>query len=213
MTRPDLTHVYFLLDRSGSMTTIKTDIETGFAAFVNEQRHAPGECRVTLAQFDQSYEVVYANRPVADIPPLKLVPRGTTALLDAMGTLITTAGEQLAALPENDRPSTVVLAIMTDGQENSSHDWNRATVSTLVKQQAGEYGWQFLYMGADQDAIEVGTSLGINAEHSVTYARGNSGLALSSISSRVATLRTTRRTDPAAVMSGYTDAERRDLGQ
>ena len=124
MTRSDLTHLYFLLDRSGSMQSIKSDIEGGFAAFVDEQRKAPGECLANLSQFDDVYEVVYADRPLADVPPLDLQPRNMTALHDAMGRLITDAGAKLAAIPEDERPGTVIVAIMTDGLENASQEWH-----------------------------------------------------------------------------------------
>ena len=92
MTDATLTHLYFLLDRSGSMQSIKADTEGGFAAFMDEQRTGEGSCRVTLAQFDNAYDVVYRDVPVADVPALDLQPRGSTALLDAMGRLITDAG-------------------------------------------------------------------------------------------------------------------------
>lgn len=105
MTDQNLTHIYLLLDRSGSMQSIKTDTEGGFAAFVEEQKRTDGECRVTLAQFDNHYDVVYADRPIADVPPLELQPRGSTALLDAMGKLITDAGARLADLPDDRRPA------------------------------------------------------------------------------------------------------------
>ena len=136
MTRSDLTHLYFLLDRSGSMQSIKSDIEGGFAAFVDEQRKGAGECRATLAQFDDVYEVVYADRPIADVPPLDLQPRNMTALHDAMGRLITDAGARLAALPESQRPGTVIVAIMTDGLENASKEWTGASIKALVSQQS-----------------------------------------------------------------------------
>src|SRR4051812_37552312 len=120
MTRSDLTQLYLLLDRSGSMQSIKSDIEGGFAAFDEEQRAAAGQCRATLAQFDDVYEVVYPARPGADAPPLELQPRNMTALHDAIGRLVTDAGQTLAALPEDERPGTVIVAIMTDGLENAS---------------------------------------------------------------------------------------------
>ena len=137
MTRSDLTHLYFLLDRSGSMQSIKSDIEGGFAAFVDEQRKGAGECRATLAQFDDVYELVYADRPLVDVPPLDLQPRNMTALHDAMGRLITDAGASLAALPEDQRPGTVIVAIMTDGLENASKEWTGAAIKALVEQQTG----------------------------------------------------------------------------
>jgi hypothetical protein len=211
MTRSDLTHIYFLLDRSGSMQSIKPDTEGGFAAFVEEQRGAPGECRVTLAQFDNEYEVVYADRPLAEVPALDLQPRGSTALHDAMGRLVTDAGTALAALPEDQRPGTVIVAVMTDGMENASKEWHAPAVKALVSQQSEAYGWQFLYMGADQDAIEVGQSLGVSRDTSVTYARGKAGAAMASASEKVKKLREDRVASPAARMTGYTSEERSSL--
>ncbi|WP_223163662.1 vWA domain-containing protein [Nocardioides humilatus] len=217
MTRADLTHLYFLLDRSGSMQSIKADTEGGFTAFIDEQRKVPGECRVTLAQFDNAYEVVYSDRPVADVPRLVLEPRGSTALLDAMGRLITTAGKDLAALAEDERPGTVIVAVMTDGYENASQEWTHPAIKALVEQQTADYAWQFLYMGADQDAIEVGTSLGVSAGASVTYGRGKTSAALSMNAGKIAKLRSDRAMAPAGspppMMDAYSDAERAELAE
>lgn len=212
MTDHNLTHIYLLLDRSGSMQSIKTDTEGGFAAFVEEQKRTPGECRVTLAQFDNHYDVVYADRPIADVPPLELQPRGSTALLDAMGKLITDAGTGLAALPEERRPGTVIVAIMTDGYENASQEWTHPAIKALVEQQTGRFGWEFLYMGADQDAIEVGRNIGIKADNSVTYGRGKSQEVMASASGKISHVRTARAAgDVAAAMPQFTEEERRDL--
>jgi hypothetical protein len=128
-----------------------------------------------------------------------------------MGTLITDAGAELAELPENERPGTVIVAIMTDGKENSSNEWNHPGIKALVEQQTGEYSWQFLYMGADQDAIEVGSSLGVNAEHSVSYGRDNTAELLATTSGKVRSYRKARMNDPDAVMVGYTAEERSSL--
>ena len=213
MTRSDLTHIYFLLDRSGSMQSIKSDTEGGFAAFVEEQKRAPGDCRVTLAQFDHEYEVVYSRVPVAAVPPLALQPRGRTALLDAMGRLVTDAGAELAALPEDERPGTVIVAVMTDGLENASGEWTHAAIKSLVEQQTSAYAWQFMYMGADQDAIEVGASLGVHADHSVTYARGKAGAAMRVKSQKIREWRQAREADPAAPMPAFTTEERTRLAE
>lgn len=213
MTRSDLTHLYFLLDRSGSMQSIKSDIEGGFAAFVDEQRAGDGECVATLAQFDDVYEVVYTDRPVADVPPLDLRPRNMTALHDAMGRLVTDAGARLAALPEDQRPGTVVVAVMTDGLENASTEWHAPQVKALVEQQTRDYGWQFLYMGADQDAVEVGIGLGIAAASSVTYSRGKAKEAMAVSAGKIRRLRTDRMTAPAAAMPAFTEEERRSLAE
>jgi hypothetical protein len=212
MTRADLTHLYFLLDRSGSMQSIKSDIEGGFAAFIEEQRKAPGECRVTLAQFDDQYDVVYSGRSLADVPPLDLQPRNMTALLDAMGRLITSAGAELAALPDSERPGTVIVAIMTDGLENASHEWTHPAIKALVEQQTKDYDWQFMYMGADQDAVEVGKGLGVAADASVTYSRGKSRAAMSMAGAKLSAYRAAKAAAPAGapapVMEAFTAEER-----
>jgi len=189
MTDNTLTHLYFLLDRSGSMHSIRTDTMGGFDAFIEEQRSTPGRGLVTLAQFDDAYAEVYVDRDLVDVPPLALAPRGSTALLDALGRLITTAGERLAALPEEDRPGSVVVGVMTDGQENASREWSHPQIKALIEQQTRDYGWQFLYLGADQDAIEEGSKMGFAAEKSMTYARGKTKESLAHLSTNIGAYR------------------------
>ncbi|MDP9318543.1 MAG: VWA domain-containing protein, partial [Actinomycetota bacterium] len=172
MTDQNLSHIYFLLDRSGSMTSIRTETIAGFDAFIAEQRKVLGKCCVTLAQFDDHYEEVYADRDVAAVPTLGLTPRGSTALLDALGRLIVTAGERMAAMPEEARPGSVVVGVMTDGYENASQDWTHERIKALTDQQTRQYGWEFLYLGADQDAIEEGSKMGFAASKSMSYGRG-----------------------------------------
>lgn len=209
MTDPKLTRIAFLLDRSGSMQSIKTDIEGGFDAFIADQLRNPGECTVTLAQFDNVYDVVYTRTPLRDVPPLDLQPRGSTALLDAIGRLVTDMGAEFAALPESQRPGTVIVAIMTDGMENSSREWTHAAVKALIEQQTKQYDWQFLYMGADQDAIEVGSSIGIDRERAVTYGRGKSKEAMRATSANISAYRHAKAANPGAVLGGYTAAQRK----
>lgn len=190
MTNPDLTHIEFLLDRSGSMSSIKSDIEGGFDAFVADQKTHAGRTTVSLAQFDDHYEQVYTATDVHDVPALDLVPRGTTAMLDAIGRSITALGARLSALAEDQRPGTVIFAIMTDGLENASKEFTRAAVKALITQQEQVYNWQFLYMGADQDAIEVGAEIGIRADRSLSYGRGKSREAFAAQSKLARNLRT-----------------------
>ncbi|HEY9312385.1 vWA domain-containing protein [Williamsia sp.] len=213
MTDQNLTWIVFLLDRSGSMQSIKSDTEGGFAAFIAEQHTATGQCAVTLAQFDDDYEVVYSGLPVSEVPALNMAPRGTTALLDAMGRLITDTGQKLSALPEDKRPGSVVVAIMTDGMENASHEWTHSTIKSLVEQQTKDYGWQFLYMGADQDAIEVGARLGVSRDHAVTYSRGNADAVMGASSANLAAFRDARLASPTASMPGYTEEQRSSAGE
>jgi len=115
---------------------------------------------------------VYVDQDVHEIPTLDLTPRGSTALLDALGRLIVTAGERLAALPEDKRPGSVVVGVMTDGYENASRDWTHERIKALIELQTREYHWEFLYLGADQDAIEEGSKMGFAAATSMSYSRG-----------------------------------------
>lgn len=213
MTNPNLTHLYFLLDRSGSMQSIREDTVGGFDAFIAEQRSHPGECRVTLAQFDDRYDVVYTDQPIQDVPSLDLQPRGMTALLDAIGRLVSDAGVRLASLPESERPGTVIVGIMTDGLENASKEWTHQAVKTLIEQQSQAYSWEFLYLGADQDAIEVGTALGVPATRSMTYSRASSRAAMASTSAMVGRVRAARASGAETADIGYTAQEREASGR
>lgn len=211
MPNQNLTLIAFLLDRSGSMQSIKSDVVGGFDAFLTEQRAGDGECRVTLAQFDDEYEVVYHAVPVGEVPALELNPRGMTALLDSMGKLITDTTAEIAALGEDDKPGSVIVAIMTDGMENSSHEWSRPAIKSLVEQQTSQFGWQFLYMGADQDAVEVGMDLGVKAEQAVTYGRGKSREAMAAMSGNVRGYRNAKMVDAEAAMPGFSEDQRSEL--
>jgi uncharacterized protein YegL len=162
MTKPNSTEIVFVLDRSGSMQDIAKDMEGGFNEFIKQQKTVPGECSVTLVQFDTEYEVVYAGTALDKVPALKLEPRGMTALLDAVGTAVQTTGLRLSLLPENQRPSKVIVVVLTDGQENSSKEYTSARVADMIKLQREKYQWDFVFLGADLNAIEVAAKLNIN---------------------------------------------------
>lgn len=216
MTDSALTHVYVLLDRSGSMSSIADDTVGGFAAFVREQQSVAGRCRLSLAQFDDSYERVYAAVDIHDVPALDLQPRGSTALHDAMVRLIGEAGTELGSLPEDQRPGTVLVAVLTDGHENSSREATAAMVKALVGQQQRQWGWQFTYLGANQDAVLTAGGLGIKAEDALTYAAGNVDAAFSVQSAKTRRLREARiggaSMADAAAAAAYTAEERRSAG-
>ena len=211
MSNPKLTHLVFLLDRSGSMQSIASDVVGGFEAFVAEQRTGEGLCTATLAQFDNEYEVVYRGIAIGQVPPLALFPRGMTALHDSMGKLITDTAAEINALPEDNKPGTVIVAIMTDGLENASREWRQADIKALVEQQTNDHGWEFLYMGADQDAVEVGRDLGVKEGLAVTYARGKSRDTMLTVSENVRGYRNARMEDACAVMPEFTDTQRKHL--
>jgi uncharacterized protein YegL len=169
MTNPDRRLVVVILDRSGSMQRVKTDTEGGLKAFLDAQTEAPGHTTVSLYQFDDQYDVVYESKPLADVPPYRLLPRGATALFDAIGRTVAAVGEQLAALPEDNRPAEVIVVILTDGQENASREYTRAAVKGAITRQQEKFGWKFVFLGADQDAFAVSGAMGIGRDQTLSY--------------------------------------------
>ena len=213
MTDPTYTDITMVLDRSGSMQSIKDDTIGGFDAFISEQRRLPGRCTVSLVQFDNLYEEVYTGRDLADVPSLTLVPRGSTAMLDAIGRAVNATGARLAAMPEDERPATVIVGIMTDGLENASREFTYPMVKALIEQQEQVYGWTFMYMGANQDAIEVGASLGVARDRSLTYAGPKVAAAMGAYSASVGTIREAvaagAPVEQARRRAAYSDEQRR----
>ncbi|KAA0094185.1 VWA domain-containing protein [Mycolicibacterium sp. P1-18] len=196
-----------LLDRSGSMETIKSDTEGGFNALVATQRTEPGEALVTLAQFDTEYEVVYANRPIAEVPPLVLQPRGMTALLDAIGRLIADVGTELAALDEDERPGDVIVVVMTDGMENSSVEWTAEAVNSAIRRQEREFSWYFVFLGANMDAVAVGAQLGFSADRTMTYEASDEGVA-SAMAATTGYVSRQRRSVDSMPAPGFSEEDR-----
>jgi len=203
MTDPGYTAIAALMDRSGSMQSVREDAEGALRAFIADQRALPGRCTMRLAEFDSEYDTVYGSTPIADVPDYVLHPRGMTALLDGIGKLVTDFGAELAALPEERRPGKVIVVIQTDGMENQSKEWTSASVNALITQQREKYGWDFLFLGAGQDAIAVGTSLGVAPSAVLAYAGSGAGTAaaVAAASGYVSRARSGARRD-------FTDAER-----
>jgi hypothetical protein len=173
------TDVTVILDRSGSMESIASDVIGGFNGFLAEQQRQAGDCRLSLIQFDDQYEVVYAGQPIAHAPHLAedtFQPRGCTALLDAIGRTIDSTGARLAALPENERPDRVMLVIITDGLENASTDFTRERVFAMISTQRDVFQWSFLFLAANQDAIAEGAHMGIGAEESLSFSATGAGV-------------------------------------
>lgn len=203
MTDPNYTAIAVLMDRSGSMMTVKTDAEGALAAYIAEQRKVPGKCTIRLSDFSDHYRSVYASTPIADAPAYELVPRGSTALLDGIGRLVAEFGEELAALPEDERPGTVIVVIQTDGYENASRELTREQVFQAITRQREDYGWDFLFLGAGQDAIQVGASLGVAAGSSISYSGTGDGTY--AVAAAASSYTTRSRTTGAR---GFTDDER-----
>ena len=208
MTNADVKLIAALLDRSGSMESIAADMCGGFDAFIATERQHPGTTLVTLAQFDDRYEVVYENQPIGAVPALRIEPRGMTALLDSIGRFVTEIGAGLAALPEGDRPGEVTVLVITDGHENSSHEWTDEAVRQLIAQQETQYSWDFVFLGANMDAVDVGTNLGFAPGKSLTFDADGDAVrgAWDAVSAYSARKRGPDAAPPASV--GFDDAER-----
>jgi len=161
MANKNKTEIAIILDRSGSMQSICADMEGGFGSFVDKQRHEPGECVLSLYQFDDRYEVVYEATPLSDVTALKLEPRGSTALLDGVGKSVANIAARHDAMTESQRPAAVIVLVITDGQENASVEWKLADVRAAVEAAERTRNWRFVFLGADAKAFTDARAMGI----------------------------------------------------
>jgi hypothetical protein len=168
-----------IIDRSGSMQSMRADAIGGFNAFLEEQRKHPDGALLTLVLFNDGYEVVHDAVPLPDVAPLDeatYIPSGSTALLDAVGRSIHNVGLRLAATPEEDRPEKVIVAILTDGEENASRDYALTTVAGMIAHQQDVYQWEFVFLAANQDAITTAQSLSIQAQDAINFSATSTGV-------------------------------------
>ena len=168
------TEILVITDRSGSMSNIANDVIGGYNKFIEEQKKEEGECRVTFTQFDNCYEVVYIGKDIKDVPPLTsltYVPRGGTALLDAIGITFNAQGKRIA---EEKWADLVVVVIITDGEENSSHEYTNDQIKVMTKH-AEDHGWELVFLAANQDAFTVSQNLGMSGKLSGTYTASAAG--------------------------------------
>lgn len=168
----------FILDRSGSMESIRQAAIDGYNVFLRDHQAAPGHNRFSLVFFDSRIETRLDSIPVAEAVPLDLdtyVPSGGTALLDAIGDTIDRLGKRFAALPAADRPEHVTIAILTDGEENSSARYTWADVSKRIQHQTEKYSWEFLFLGAGEDAIATASKMNIHAANASSFVADAAG--------------------------------------
>ena len=166
---PHLVEIAYILDRSGSMQPLQEAAISGFNQFLKSQLDVPGDARLTLVLFDDEYLVPHVAVPIQDVPELNAqiyVPRGSTALLDAIGRTIKEMGARLAPLQETDQPGKVIIAIFTDGLENASREYTRHHVNDLIRLCRSEKGWEFLFLAANQDAIASAAAMAMDVNTS-----------------------------------------------
>lgn len=177
----NLTEIACILDRSGSMESIREDAIGGFNAFLDTQRKQPGDARLTLVLFDNEYLVPEAGTPLAQVKPLdstSYVPRGSTALYDAIGRTINELGARLASTPEGDRPAKVIMAILTDGAENASTEFTGQMISDMISRQSAAYAWEFVFLAANQDAVTAAKAIGIQKQDAFHFMADKAGMAM-----------------------------------
>ena len=177
--KDNLTELFIILDRSGSMEPLTADTIGGYNSLIEQQRKPEGEMRVTTVLFDDQYDLLYDTVDINEIPPLTedtYFARGLTALLDAVGKTIDAAGLRYSRMLESDRPSKVIFAITTDGMENASREYTLERVKNLIEQKKEKYGWEFLFFGANIDAFGAARSMGIPARQTMQFSHDAAGV-------------------------------------
>jgi hypothetical protein len=160
------------------MDTIRDDAIGGFNAFLEEQQQVPGEANLTMMLFDDQFLKVHEGTPIADVPKLDtttFVPRGSTALLDAIGRTINETEARLDAMAEDDRPAKVLVMILTDGMENASQEFDKGRIQKVIKDHEAK-GWEFMYLKAGADSFEEAGSIGIGSRNYANVGSSRKGM-------------------------------------
>lgn len=208
--KEDYTHIAVILDRTGSMESIRDDTIGGFNTFLGEQKKAAGQATLTLVQFDSQdpYEVVHRFEKIQNVPELTretFVPRASTPLLDALGRGINDLEHSLAEIKEEDKPMRVVMVVITDGQENASREFRRDQIQKMIQNKQEKADWQFVFLSADLAAIQDALRSGIRANAAMAYDKNAKGTAAAwaSASDRISDYRAARSQEVS-----FTDEDR-----
>jgi Mg-chelatase subunit ChlD len=200
--KTDYTHIAVILDRTGSMESIRDDTIGGFNAFLTEQKQQPGKATLTLVQFDSQdpYEVIHQVKTIKEVSELTketYVPRASTPLLDAIGRGINDLEKCLADMKEDSRPSKVVFVVITDGQENASREFRRDQILKMITEKEKQNSWQFVFLSADLDAINDAMDHGFQAKAAMAFDQTGVGVknAWASVSQNIANYRSSRAKD------------------
>ncbi len=177
----NLTELVFILDKSGSMSGLESDTIGGFNSMLQKQQAVEGDCLITTVLFDNDYELLHDRTDIRAIKPItekEYFIGGSTALLDAMGKTINKIAKAQRHTAEDYRPGKVLFVIITDGEENSSREYTAKNVKALVEQKKTEDSWEFIFMGANIDAVETAQSFGIAKDRAVDYLADSDGTEL-----------------------------------
>lgn len=179
--KKNLTELVLILDRSGSMSGLESDTIGGFNSMIEKQKQEPGEAIVSTVLFNDVSEVLYDRIPLDRIRPMTrqdYVPAGCTALLDAVGGAIHHIGNVHKYARNEDVPEHTLFVITTDGLENASRKYSAERVREMIQRQKSRYGWEFLFLGANIDAVETARSFGIAEDRAVNYHSDGAGTQL-----------------------------------
>src|SRR5690554_6759144 len=176
-----LTELVFILDKSGSMAGLETDTIGGYNAMLKKQQDVEGGCRITTVLFDNNYELLHDRIDIRAVRPItekEYSVGGTTALLDAMGRTIHKIINVQKNTDEAYRAEKVMVVIITDGYENSSREYSVENVRSLIQHQKDKYGWEFIFLGANIDAVETAQHFGISRDRAQNYHADSDGIEL-----------------------------------
>ena len=179
--KKNLTEIVFILDRSGSMAGLEEDTIGGFNAMIEKQKREPGEAFVSTVLFDNDCDVIHDRLELQKVAPMtrkEYYVRGCTALLDAVGKAIHHIGNVHKYAREEDRPEKTLFVITTDGMENASREYRYERVRRMITRQKEKYGWEFLFLGANIDAVATAGRFGIGEDRAVNYHCDSAGTAL-----------------------------------
>lgn len=174
----NITELVFILDRSGSMAGLESDTIGGFNSMIQKQKKEDGECFVSTVLFDNESEVLHDRIKLDDVPEMTdddYIVRGCTALIDAIGDAIHHIGNIHKYARPEDVPENTMFVITTDGMENASHRYNSEEVKKMIERQKEEFGWEFLFIGANIDAVETAARYGIGSDRAVNYNSDSKG--------------------------------------
>lgn len=174
----NITELVFIIDRSGSMAGLESDTVGGFNAMIKKQKQEDGECYVSTVLFDNESEVLHDRIKLSNVPEMtekEYSVRGCTALIDAVGGAIHHIGNVHKYARPEDVPAHTMFVITTDGMENASHRYNADEVKRMIKRQKEEHGWEFLFIGANIDAVETAKRYGISSDRAVNYNADQTG--------------------------------------
>ena len=209
-----LTELVFILDKSGSMSGLETDTIGGYNSMLTKQQAVEGECRITTVLFDNNYELLHDRidiKAVGAITEKEYAVGGSTALLDAIGRTINKIGNAQKHTAEDYRAEKVMFVIITDGEENSSREYSAEKVKTQIERQKTKYRWEFIFLGANIDAVQTAGRFGIAPDRAVDYLADSEGTELNFkvMSATVATFRESGTVDEACFEEIHKDVKRR----